>query len=370
MEGANITIADFSMENNSFMFNKQELINEVTNAVLLQLSNKQADFSAEESKTTRKEENPVDNENVNVEFEETATDEVEIKEEMETDEVNVEATDEENPVIETEASKEEVTDEADETPEVVEEFGDDDQESEEDDNDNAEEDEHQSTSAIEDEDSMGTKVENSLEYSATFNGLTRSMFATLNEQLEALWILVNDTYGEADNEWYSIDADPEKKLVFMHGWSNHYRQSYKVKNDVFSLVGDRIKIYPMWVSEDEKKEIENMKFNYSSIETELNEYKSKELHSARESILASEEYSVMADFDEFKDLKEHMDEYSIDDLSSKADLVYAKFMKSNYSNFAAKNTKKRGMVFMSTGDNKAEERLPYGGLFKNFKGKK
>ena len=114
-----------------------------------------------------------------------------------------------------------------------------------------------------------------------------------------------------------------------------------------------------------------MKFNYSSIESELNSYKEKELHSQRESVLASDEYSVMAEFEEFKDLKSHMDEYSVEELANKADLVYAKFMKSNYSTFAANNqSKKSGMVFMASSENTEEKRLPYGGLFKNFKSKK
>lgn len=38
MDGANITIADFSVENNSFIFNKSELIDEITNAVISQLN--------------------------------------------------------------------------------------------------------------------------------------------------------------------------------------------------------------------------------------------------------------------------------------------------------------------------------------------
>ena len=42
---------------------------------------------------------------------------------------------------------------------------------------------------------------------------------------------------------------------------------------------------------------------------------------------------------------------------------YAKFMKSNYS----ANNKKTGMVFMASGEKTEEEKLPYGGLFKNFR---
>lgn len=329
----------------------------------------------------------VDKENVKVKFDTTEVEEVET-EKVETEGTDAGISEEETPVIETEASEDEADGEVADTPEVVDDFADEDPaddntgDSSTDGNttdggstdgnpaDDESEEEHQSVSAIEDEDSTGTRVENSLEYSATFNGQTRSSFATLNEQLEALWTLVNDTYGETDNEWYTIDADSEKKLVYMHGWSNHYRQSYKVKNDVFSLTGDRTRIYPMWVSADEKKEIENMKFNYSSIESELNSYKEKELHSQCEAILASEDYSIMNDFEEFKNLKANMDTYSIDELTNMADLLYAKYMKSHFSISNKSKSKNSDVIPMASANTENIERLPYGGLFKNFKRKK
>ena len=226
---------------------------------------------------------------------------------------------------------------------------------------------------IRSEDEVGeSRQNNSLEYSATFNGVTRTSFATLNEQLEALWTLVNDTYGEMDNEWYSVDADPDKKVVYMHGWNNHYRQSYKVKNDVFSLVGDRIPVYCLWVTEDEKKELENLKSSYSSIESELNEYKENELHSQREAVFATDDYSVLADDADFIALKDSMDDYTPEELSEKADLIYAKFMKSNYSKISAGQSAKKTTVFMSSGsDADDKKRKPYGGIFENyFKNKK
>ena len=188
-------------------------------------------------------------------------------------------------------------------------------------------------------------------------------------------MLVNDTYGEADNEWYSVDADPDKKIVYMHGWNNHYRQNYKVKSDVFTLVGDRVQVFATWLTSDEKKELENLKSNYSAIETELNEYKENELHAQREAVFASEDYSVLTDDADFKALKEAMDGYSPEELSEKADLIYAKFMKSNYSKFSAKPTEtKHTTVVMSSGDNADDKkRKPYGGIFENYfknKGKK
>lgn len=375
MQGAYLQIEDFSAENNSIV-NKAQLIDEIVAEVFTRLDNKQAE-SAEDKTTGKEEEKPMDfEENINEVTEETNND-VEVAEVME------ETTDEDT-VIKTEAAEEEEAEKseetAEETPEVVDEFADDDptdDDSTDDDSDDdtedessEEEDEHQSVSAIEDEDSTETRQNNSIEYSVTFAGQTRTSFATLNEQLEALCILVNDTYGDADNEWYSVDADADKKIVYMHGWNNHYRQSYKVKGDIFSLTGDRIRIYPVWCSEDEKKELERIKANYSAIESELNSYKAAELHSKREAILSAEDYSIMADFAEFNELKDHMDDYSVDDLTKEADLLYAKFMKSNYSTFATKDKVKSGMVFMTSGTNEVEEKLPYGGLFKNFKNKK
>ena len=209
---------------------------------------------------------------------------------------------------------------------------------------------------------------NSIEYAVTYDGVTKTNFATLNEQLEALFVLVNDTYGEMDNEWYSVDADPDKKLVYMHGWSNHYRQSYKVKNDVFSLVGDRTRVSPVWLSDDEKKELENFKSNYAAIESELGEYKNNELHAQREAVFAADDYSVLAEDADFVALKEAMDEYSPKELSEKADLIYAKFMKANHNKFSVKpNGVKNTTVFMSSGDNADDKkRKPYGGIFDNY----
>jgi hypothetical protein len=159
----------------------------------------------------------------------------------------------------------------------------------------------------------------------------------------------------------------------MHDFWNdkHFKQEFSVKKDIYSLKGDRVQVYAQYLTADQIAQLDKMKSDFSAIESELNEYKSKELHSAREAVLASEDYSVMADFDEFKELKANMDNYSVEELTNKADLIYAKFMKSNYSTFAATNQQKKcSMVFMTSDSNNDNERLPYGGLFKNFKSKK
>lgn len=391
MEGSNITISDFSAENNSLIFNKENFKEEIISDVLSRIDYIKA-FAENSKEGGKPKEMEKFNEllakynktvdDITFDYSNMSDDELEVAfaNAFETADDSEDSSSKENesfveegsPAIETETSEEEVTDEAaDETPEVVNEsvneFADDDPAEE------TTEDEHQSTSAIEDEDSTGTKVENSLTYSVTIDGVKKDFAISLADKINAITTLVNDTYSESDNTWYYCDVfEDDGRYCVMHDfWGDrHYRQEYSVKKDVYSLKGDRVQVYAQYLTADEIAKLDKMKSDFSSIESELNSYKEKELHSQRESVLASEDYSVMADFADFKDLKEHMDEFTVDELTNKADLIYAKFMKSNYSTFSAKPEKKRSMVFMTSGSNNEEERLPYGGLFKNFKSKK
>lgn len=404
MEGSNITISDFSAENNSLIFNKKDFKEEIISEVLSRIDYIKAfaENSKEGGKTKEmdkfnellaKYNKTVDD--INFEYENMSDEELEVAfanafetAEYSSSEENENSAEEEDHVIEMEASDEEVVEEetVEETAEeIAKEFGDDDQSGDEsgdesgddsgDDDESGEDetDDHQSVSAIEDEDSTGTRIENSLKYSVTIDGVTKEFAVSLKDKINAISVLVNDTYAEADGAWYDVDVyEDDGRYCVMHDWWNdrHYRQEYSVKKDIYTLKGDRVQVYAQYLTQDQINKIDQMKSDFSAIETELNSYKAAELHSQREAVLAADDYSVMADFADFNDLKSHMDEYSVEDLTNKADLIYAKYMKSNYSNFATKNEDKHHVVFMTSGDNKEEERLPYGGLFKNFKNKK
>lgn len=389
MEGSNITISDFSAENNSLIFNKENFKEEIISDVLSRIDYKKA--FAENSKEGGKPKE-MDKFNELLEKYNKTVDDITFEydgmsdEELETAfanafEVADDSSSEENEdFTEEQEVKETASDENEETAdEVVDEFADDDPVDADPDEDGDEdpetpaEDDHQSTSAIEDEDSTGTKVENSLTYSVIIDGVKKDFAVSLGDKINAITTLVNDTYAESDNCWYYCDVyEDDGKYCVMHDFWNdrHYRQEYSVKKDVYSLKGDRVQVYAQFLTTDEIAKLDKMKSDFASIESELNSYKDKELHSQREAVLASEDYSVMSDFVDFNDLKDHMDDYSVEELTNKADLIYAKYMKSNYSNFSANQQKKASVVFMASGERTEEERLPYGGLFKNFKNKK
>lgn len=177
---------------------------------------------------------------------------------------------------------------------------------------------------------------NYVEYTVNFNGEVKTFSVSMKEKLEALYELINATYSEADNTWYDVDAYDDEKIVIMHDYwyDKHYRQSYSVKNGVYSLKGDRTQVYCTYLSEDEKKQLENMKANYSLISDKLSKYESEP---EKMNILNSKDYLNIMDQKDFEELKKQENHFdlSIDEVKEKADAMLLAYAKSGKLNFAA-----------------------------------
>ncbi len=296
MAGSNIQLADFSVENNSFVFNKDELINEVTTAVLRQIS---------DNKNQRKEET------VEMDFEEK------IEEVTEETKVTEEATEEETQVVETETSEEVVDETAEETPdEVVE---------EEFDNNSEEVTEETETDKFE------------ISHSVTYGEITKDFSVSLQDKIYALSTLVNDTYSEVDNAWYEVTVYDEEKYVVMKDWWNDkaFKQSYKVKKDVYSLVGDRVEVFVQYLTDDEIKKLDDMRANYSEISDKLAKY---EEEPEKIAILNSDDYANIANTSEFMELKKEENHFdmTVEDVKAEADRQLLEYAKGNKIEFAEK----------------------------------
>ena len=189
----------------------------------------------------------------------------------------------------------------------------------------------------------------------------------------ALYNLI-EQYDETDNEYYGIRAVYDKYFV-MQGWVNGklYRQAYTVDGDNVALDGDRQEVFEMILTESEKLAIEKMREDYVALESKYAElkafkdnYDAAELKAQKEAVLASEEYSVLADDATFKALIADMDKYSVDELKVKADLAFAAHMKSTME-FSAKTddgAKKPKVIGFNFKDDKKSKVGPYGDLFK------
>ena len=336
MQGSRADIADFSVENNSVKFSKDEKLIELLDKLNTTLSN----FN---NNTIRKEE---EIEVENKENFEEVTETVEVTETEETTEEEVTVTENESEETVDETSEDETVDTEDETTEIKE--------------DNA---------CGGGSGSAKKKKKNSIECSYTVNDETKTYAVSLDEKISAIHCLVNDTYAEADNTYYGVSV--YDSYVIMQDWCSgrYFKQSYMDENDTYTLTGDRVEVYAEFVTKDELNELNDMRSNYSTVVNELNQYKYNEEFADKMTVFEDEAYTDYLETDEFKALmsKETVDKYSKEELAEKADATLGKFVKSTktFSYTENKTKKPIASVKVFSDVNKTRKPSRYGDLFKN-----
>ena len=336
MQGSRADIADFSAENNSVKFSKDEKLIELLDKLNTTLSN----FN---NNTIRKEE---EIEVENKENFEEVTETVEVTETEETTEEEVTVTENESEETVDETSEDETVDTEDEATEIKE--------------DNA---------CGGGSGSVKKKKKNSIECSYTVNDETKTYAVSLDEKISAIHCLVNDTYAEADNTYYGVSV--YDSYVIMQDWCSgrYFKQSYTDENDTYTLTGDRIEVYAEFVTKDELNELNDMRSNYSTIVNELNQYKYNEEFADKMTVFEDEAYTDYLETDEFKALmsKETVDKYSKEELAEKADATLGKFVKSKKTFSYTENKIKKPIASVKVFSDVNKTRKPsrYGDLFKN-----
>lgn len=119
-----------------------------------------------------------------------------------------------------------------------------------------------------------------------------------------------------------------------------------------------------------KKEYEDRIAEFEATESELTtlrEFKKNvedaELNAKKNEILNAAEYSVLADNEEFKKLIEDKESYSLDDLQTKADVIFAKHVKTTKSfSMVEEPESKTNKVQFNLGETNNDYK-PYGDLF-------
>lgn len=172
--------------------------------------------------------------------------------------------------------------------------------------------------------------------SVTIGEKIREFSVSMSDKMAALNELVNDTYAD-DMTWYSTDVyDDDGYVVMVDCWSGKaYRQNYKVKKNTYSLVGDRIAVHSVWMTDDEQTKFDKLKADFEVISDKLSKYESEP---QKMEILNSDDYSQIAESDDFKAFKEqdaHFD-MSVDEVKAKADEMLLEFAKHNSLKFSTK----------------------------------
>ena len=150
------------------------------------------------------------------------------------------------------------------------------------------------------------------------------------------WSLYNllDAYADEDNEWYYINAVYDDYFIYS-SWdeSKIFGQKYVKNGDEVSFDGERYKLYREYLNQEQYDALQQMRQSYSSIQTELNEYKEKELNTLRNEVISDASYAQFLNEPEFKDITSNIDNYSVDELRNACDIAFAKCVKrvGNYS---------------------------------------
>ena len=207
-------------------------------------------------------------------------------------------------------------------------------------------------------------------YSVTMSdGSVKEFSLSLDEITMSLYNLVNQMYGEADNAYYGVTVYEDNTLIMSDYWNGkYYRQSFNRDGDNFSLVGDRVAVHSVWVTDEEDASLNDMRSNYSSVVEELNTYKFAEVFADKMTVFDDEAYSEYLDTDEFKALmsEDSVNKYSKEELSEKADATLGKLVKKNKTfSFAGETPQKKHVSRVAFNAEKETEDTykPYGDLF-------
>lgn len=187
---------------------------------------------------------------------------------------------------------------------------------------------------------------------------------SLQEKVNALYELVCSTYEEADNEWYGLTCYENPNYVIMHGYFNgrHYKQNYKVENDEYSLVGDRVQVYEQFLTQEEVDALAEMKANYQALVDFKDKVEKSEFEAKKNELLEDKKYSVIKDTEAYKALVKEAEKYSLEELETKLKLIVADFALEN-GNFSKYNEQKSGKMFNIPSKSENSLTSKYGGIF-------
>lgn len=211
-----------------------------------------------------------------------------------------------------------------------------------------------------DADEGNGEEEFAVRYTVEAGDVRREFSVSLQEKLQAISDLVNEVYAD-DETWYAVEVYDDDKYVVMIDWYSNkaYRQSYKVRKDVYSLTGERVEVFARWLTTDEIGKLDEMKASYAEISDKLAKYESEP---EKMEILNSEDYSLIADNEEFVELKEEANHFdlTVEEVSAKADEILTNAAKAHKFSFSAPDSKTNTVKPLPPTNKKVKR---YGSLF-------
>lgn len=169
-----------------------------------------------------------------------------------------------------------------------------------------------------------------------------------------------------DNYYYAwiLEVYDNKFIYQDYLEGKFYRRGYSKDSENVSLGEDKVEVFNEWLSKAEKDALDALKEDYAALKEFKETYDASVVKAQKTDILDKAEYECLAGNAEFAQLRTEMDNYSVEEISTKADLIFAAHMKSTME-FAAKDDgkKKPKVLGFSVDAKKEKKKKAYGNLF-------
>jgi len=187
---------------------------------------------------------------------------------------------------------------------------------------------------------------NRVEMSVKLGENTTTFAKSLSDVIYALTELVNATYVE-DGTFYDCSVydggTAKTRYVIMQDMftGKAYKQSYTIKDGVYTLKNTREEVFAEWCTASEREQLDAMRSNYAAMSVELDKAKEKiskfEAEPQKMDVLNAEAYADIKESEGYVELlKDHFD-LSVEDLTAKLDGILLDYAKQGKINFAAKD---------------------------------
>lgn len=208
-----------------------------------------------------------------------------------------------------------------------------------------------------DDDSKGKK-----KYSIDENGDMTLTWQISHEDIR------NSLYNlmAAEGEYPWIVNTYDNSFIYQ-SWEDgrFYKRGYSVDGDNVALGDDIVEVFSEWLTQEEKDAIAALKADYAKLKEFKESAELAEVNAKKDAIFDREEYSVLADYTAFAELKKNAEKYSVEEVEEKAKVIFADYVMQK-GQFALehknekKPTKKVGVNF-----DKPAKKKAYGNLFDN-----
>ena len=172
--------------------------------------------------------------------------------------------------------------------------------------------------------------------------------------------------AEAEDDYYYawiLEVYDDKFIYQDYLEGKFYRQDYSKDGETVVLGENKVEVFNEWLSKAEKEALDALKADYAVLKAFKETYDAAVVEAKKTEILDKAEYECLADNAEFAQLRAEMNNYSIEEISTKADLIFAAHMKSTME-FSVKDERKNKPDALGFNFNKKESKKgPYGNLF-------